>query len=134
MKKNLKWFLIQRFLIILFCIYLSEELLSAFYRLALLPGLVGFLESQQIEIVGNGNVVVFLFYSLFYFLAGFLPPGFGEWVQRRLSIGMESSLEIRVSSPLYSGGWGVVMRLGLICILLFLLLLSLIPYVVGAFW
>ena len=134
MKKNLKWFLIQRFLIILFCIYLSGELLNTFYRLFLMPRLIGFLESQQIEIVGNGNIVAFLFYSLFYFLAGFLPPGVGEWVQRRLSIGMEGSLEIRVSSPLYSGVGGVALRLGLICILLFLLLLSLLPYVVGAFW
>lgn len=133
MKKNLKWFLIQRFLIILFCIYLSEELLNAFYRLLLIPGLTSFLESQQIEIVGNGNIVVYLLHSLFYFLAGFLPPGVGEWVQRSLSIGMEGSLEIRVSSPLYSGVWGVALRLGLICILLFLLLLSLLPYVVGAF-
>ena len=133
MKKNLKWFLIQRFLIILFCIYLSEELLNAFYRLILIPGLIEFLESQQIEIAGNGNIVVYLLYLLFCFLAGFLPPGVGEWVQRKLSIGMEGSLEIRVSSPLYSGAWGVVLRLGLICILLFLLLLSLLPYVLGAF-
>lgn len=133
MKKNLKWFLIQRFLIILFCIYLSEEALNAFYRLTLLPGLVDFLESQQIEIAGNGNIVVYLLHSLFYFLAGFLPPGVGEWVQRRLSIGMEGSLEIRVSSPLYSGVWGVVLRLGLICLFLLLLALSLAPYVAGAF-
>lgn len=133
MKKNLKWFLIQRFLIILFCIYLSEELLNAFYRLLLLPGLIGFLESQQVEIVGDGNIIVFLLHSLFYFLAGFLPPGVEEWVQRRLSIGMEGSLEIRVSSPLYSGVWGVALRLVLICILLFLVILSLIPYVLGAF-
>ena len=133
MKKNLKWFLIQRFLIILFCIYLSEELLNAFYRLVLLPGLIHFLESQQIEIVGNGNIVVYLLYLLFCFLAGFLPSGVGEWVQRRLSIGMEGSLEIRVSSHLYRGVWGVALRLGLICIFLFLLILSLIPYVLGAF-
>ncbi|MDE7427861.1 MAG: HAMP domain-containing histidine kinase, partial [Lachnospiraceae bacterium] len=133
MKKNLKWFLIQRFLIILFGSSLSEELLNTFYRLVLLPGLIHFLESQQIEIVGNGNIVVYLLYLLFSFLAGFLPSGVGEWVQRRLSIGMEGSLEIRVSSPLYSGVWGVALRLGLICILLFLLILSLIPYVLGAF-
>lgn len=133
MKKNLKWFLIQRFLIILFCIYLSEEALNAFYRLTLLPGLVDFLESQQIEIAGNGNIVVYLLHSLFYFLAGFLPPGVGEWVQRRLSIGMEGSLEIRVSSPLYSGVWGVALRLGLICLFLLLLAFSLAPYVAGAF-
>lgn len=133
MKKTLKWFLIQRFLIILFCIYLGEELISAFYRLALFPLFTDFLKSQQIEVVGNGNIVVYLLQLLFYFLAGFLPPGVGEWVQRRLSIDMESSLAIRVSSPLYSGPMGVILRLGLICILLFLLTLSLVPYVVGAF-
>lgn len=133
MKKTLKWFLIQRFLIILFGIYLSGELINAFYRLALVPLLTDFLQSQQIEIVGNSNIVTYLLQLLFYFLAGFLPPGVGEWVQRRLSIGMESSLEVRVSSPLYSGVWGAMLRLGLICILLFLLALSLVPYVVGAF-
>lgn len=134
MKKSLKWFLIQRFLMILFGIYLSGELIGVFYRLLLFPALLDFLASQQIEIVGGGNLVVSLLYMLFTFLAGFLPPVVEDWVQRWLSAGMGSSLEIRVSSPLYQGVWGIVLRVVLICILLFLLVLSLTPYLVGAFY
>ena len=67
-KKSLKWFLIQNFLIILLCIYISEELLSLLYRLVILPGLMDLFKMQQITISGNGNILIFMIQLLFCYL------------------------------------------------------------------
>lgn len=134
MKKSVKWFLVQRFLIIMFCIYCSEELITLFFGLVLGPIIFPFLQSQQIEITGNGDIVGWLFYLLLYFLAELLPSGVGEWIQRRIDSAMGNSMSIQITSPLYSGVWGVMLRVMIIWGIAILLLLRILPYVVGAFW
>lgn len=133
MKKNIKWFLVQRFLILLFCIYWSVEVINFLYRVAITPAVLAFLESQQIEITGNSNMVAWLLQMLFYFLTGFLPSGVREWVQGRIEQAMGSTMRIQVTSPLYGGMWGVILRIMMIGGILALLLIRMLPYLVGAF-
>ncbi len=134
MRRNVKWFLVQRFLLTMFCIYLGMELMNLFYGLVLVPVVYPFLESQQIEITGNGDMVGWLLYILLYILAGFLPAGVRDWVQRQIDKAMGNRMRIQVTSPLYSGTEGVLLRIliigGIFCLLLF----RLIPYAVGAFY
>ena len=59
-KKNLKWYLIQRFLIIMLAIYVSGELISILYRRVVFPFLEVVLDYQQIKITGEGNIFVFM--------------------------------------------------------------------------
>lgn len=133
MKKNIKWFLVQRFLILLFCIYWSVEVINFLYRVAITPAVLAFLESQQIEITGNSNMVAWLLQMLFYFLTGFLPSGVREWVQGQIEQAMGSTMRIQVTSPLYGGMWGVILRIMMIGGILALLLIRMLPYLVGAF-
>lgn len=133
MKKSVKWFLVQRFLIILFCVYWSVEAINLLYRLVISPAVLVFLESQQIEIKGNSNMVAWLLQMLFYFLAGLLPSGLREWAQGEIEQAMGSTMSIQVTSPLYSGGWGVLLRILIIGGIIGLLLIRLLPYLVGAF-
>ena len=133
MKKSVKWFLVQRFLIILFCVYWSVEAINLLYRLVISPAVLAFLESQQIEIQGNSSMVAWLLQALFYFLTGFLPSGIREWVQGRIERAMGSTMSIQVTSPLYSGAWGVLLRILIIGGIIGLLLIRLSPYLVGAF-
>lgn len=133
MKKNVKWFLVQRFLLILFCIYWSVEVINFLYRVVITPAVLAFLESQQIEITGNSNMVAWLLQMLFYFLTGFLPSGVREWVQGRIEQAMGSTMRIQVTSPLYGGMWGVILRIMMIGGILALLLIRMLPYLVGAF-
>lgn len=133
MKKSVKWFLVQRFLIIVFCIYWSVELINLFYGLMLAPVVSSFLKSQQIEITGNSDIAGWLFQLLLYFLAGFLPSGAREWVQRRIDRAMGNSISIQVTSPLYNGAGGVVLRILIIGGICGIFLLRMLPYVVGAF-
>lgn len=133
MKKNVKWFLVQRFLLILFCIYWSVEVINFLYRVVITPTVLVFLESQKIEITGNSNMVAWLLQMLFYFLTGFLPSGIREWVQGWIEQAMGSTMRIQVTSPLYSGIWGVMLRIMMIGGILALLLIRMLPYLVGAF-
>lgn len=133
MKKSVKWFLVQRFLVILFCIYWSVEGLNFLYKVVVGPAVLAFLESQQINITGTGSMAAWLLQVLFYFLAGFLPSGVREWVQRQIDGAMGGSMSIQVTSPLYSGVWGVMLRIIIIGGIIGLLLLRILPYLVGAF-
>ena len=133
MKKSVKWFLVQRFLLILFCIYWSVEAVNFLYRVVIIPAARAFLKSQQIEITGDSNMVAWLLQMLFYCVAGLLPPGVGEWVQGQIEYTMGSTMSVQVTSPLYSGGWGVALRILIIGGIIGLLFIRILPYLVGAF-
>ena len=51
-KKSLRWFLINRFLIIMIFIYVSEEVIGIFYT-RLLTGIRTILENLEIAVVGG---------------------------------------------------------------------------------
>ena len=132
MKKNVKWFLVQRFLVILFCIYWGGEGIDLLYRLGAAPAVRAFLEIQQIEITGNSDVVGWLLQLLLYFLTGFMPSGVREWVRWQIDKVMGNSLYIDVSSPLYTGARSWILWLMIIGGILGLLLIKLLPYLLGA--
>lgn len=131
MKKSVKWFLVQRFLLILFCIYWSVEAVNFFYRMVVIPAVQFFLKSQQIEITGDSNMVAWLLQVLFYFASGLLPSGVREWVQAQIEQRMGSTMSIHVTSPLYSGWWGVALRVIIIGGIIGLLFIRILPYLVG---
>lgn len=133
-KKTLKWYLIKNFLIVMLVIYVSGELISVLYRYVVFPFLGTILDSQQIQITGRGNIFVFMIQMLLYFVAALLPHGAAEWIQNGLTEGMGEALQININSPLYSGRWGILLRILLIVVFLLLLGFSLLPYVAGALW
>lgn len=134
MKKSVKWFLVQRFLVVMFCIYWSVELIGLFYRFVLAPVIFSFLESQQIAITGNSDIVGWLLQLLLYFLSEFLPSGVREWVQQRIGQTMGNSISIQITSPLYGGAGGVLLRVLIIGGICGILLLRMLPYVIGALY
>ena len=133
-KKSLKLFLIQNFLIILLCIYISEELLSLLYRLVILPGLMDLFKMQQITISGNGNILIFMIQLLFYYLVSFLPKGASDYLQGFLTDLFGIGIQFKVTSPLYQGQWASLLTVSFLLLLLFLLGLSLLPYIAGTLW
>lgn len=134
MKKNVKWYLIQRFLLVLFCVYWGGAFIDFLYRMALAPVILTFLESQQIEISGSGDVFTWMLQMLFYMLTEFLPPGVREWVQRQIDGTVGGSMRVEVTSPLYNGVWGVLLRILILGGILGLYLIRLLPYILGALY
>lgn len=132
-KQNLRWFLTKRFLILMAGMYLCGELLTLFYGFVGFPLLNALLSCLDIRFVSDGSVIADLLHLLLYFVADLLPGSISDWVRRR----MESSawgIQISVNAPYYSGMTGRLLRLGVFGVVLFLLLLRMAPYLVGAFF
>ena len=130
-KNSLKWFFILRFVIIMICIYVCEEVITLFNSSVLLPRLVQLFELQQVEINGRGNILAFLIQMLLYSAAELLPEGMTLGIQKLLENAMGNSLSLSVDSPLYQGGWGILLWVLLLGIFLISLGLSILPYAVG---
>lgn len=131
--KSLKWFLIRRFFIIMFLIYVSEELLGIFYD-KLSIGISMFLSDWHISISAGGNPVSFVLQALLYSLTTLLPSTVAGYVQGTIGQWMGNSMRIAVTSPLFVGKWGIVLRLIVITVLFVMLLISLLPWILGAFY
>lgn len=132
-RKSLRWFLIKRFLLIMFCIYVSEEAIGILYE-KLTLGTADILSDLQISISGGGSPISFALQTLLYALATLLPGTVSGYVQGTISKLMGDSLRIAVTSPLFTGRWSVVLRIAVIMILLVMLLISLLPWMIGAFY
>ena len=133
-KRNLKWYFIKNFLVILFFIYIAQGLFGMLYRRAVFPFLADLLEMQRITVSGSGSLpVLFLQLGLFY-LTSLLPGSAAAYLQNLIANLAGDGLEIRVSSPLYQGFQGMLLHAACLLFLLLLLGLSLVPYLAGAFW
>ena len=133
-KKSLSWFLIGRFLITMFCIFVSEQLIGLFYSQIMLPGMFVLLTSQQISITAKGNPIILMLQMLLYICTSFFPAGIRGYVQRIIGGQLGASLQIVVDSPLFLGNWGTFLRILIIAVFLTLIFVSILPYLAGAFY
>ena len=133
-KKSLSWFLIGRFLITMFCIFVSEQLIGLFYSQIILPGMFVLLTSQQISITAKGNPIILILQMLLYICTSFLPAGINGYMQRVIGGQLGASLRILVDSPLLLGNGGAFLKILIIAVFLTLAFISVLPYLAGAFY
>lgn len=133
-KKSLKWFLIGRFLMTMLFVYVSVQLLGILYTGRILPTMSAILADQQVSVTAKGSPALLILQMLLYVMTSFLPDGLGGYAQRAIGQYMGGSFQIAVDSPLFSGLRGVVLRLLIIVMFLALILVSVLPYLVGAFY
>lgn len=131
--KASRWFLIERFLLIMAGIYISGELISMLYRGVVFPILFGVLKQQQIEITNQTGTIGFLLQVLLYYAADFLPNGPGGVLRGMVSNSLSESWQISIHSVMASGIVGEILGKVLLLLLFMMLLVSLLPYIVGAF-
>lgn len=117
----------------MFFIYVSEEAIGFFYK-KLTLGTADILSDLQISISGGGNPISFALQTLLYSLATLLPGTISGYVQGSISKWMGDTLRIAVTSPLFTGRWGVALRIVVIVIVLVMLFISLLPWMMGAFY
>lgn len=132
--KSLGGILIGRFFLTMFCIFVSEQLVGILYSQIVLPGISMLLSRQQITITAKGNPVILILQMLLYILSSFLPSAIGNYAQNVLASKLGDSLRIAVNSPLFAGGWGLVLRLLVIATFSALIFISILPYLAGAFY
>ena len=133
-KKSLKWFLIRNFLIVLFCIYISEGLLRILYRQIVFPFLNGMLEMQQITVSGSGSLFLSMLQIVIYYLLSLLPGSTADYLQSFIAGLSGGGVQIQVTSPFYQGWQSFLPAAFLLFSLLLLMGLSLSPYIAGALW
>ncbi|MEY8524500.1 HAMP domain-containing sensor histidine kinase [Lachnospiraceae bacterium 38-10] len=133
-KKALKWYLIKNFIFILFGIYVTEGLLSILYQQVIFPFLTDILEMQQITVSGSGNLLLSMIYIVLLYLISLLPGGAADYLQGLLSDLAGAGVQIRISSPFYPGWQGSLLTVMILLLLLFLLSLSILPYIAGSLW
>lgn len=101
--KSLKWFLIQRFLLIMVFIYISEELLSIGYRLVILPFLMDTMHIQFSVTADNGSLILVILQMILLSATALLPDQLAAWVQASIGKNMENGLYVDITSPILEG-------------------------------
>lgn len=133
-KKSLKWFLIKRFLVVMLFILVSEELIGILYDDVVIPWVFLILKSQHISITSGGSPITWILQMLLYVLASFLPDGISGYVQRMIGCHMDHSLQIATDVAPFDGRMGILLRVVIIVAFLLLIFVSLLPYLIGAFY
>lgn len=59
-KKSLKWFLIQKFMLVMIFIFISEQIIGIFYNNILIPRISQLLARQQISVTADGNPAILI--------------------------------------------------------------------------
>ncbi len=136
--KSLKRFLIQRFLLVMVFIYVSEEMLSMGYRLVVAPFLVETMNIQFSVTADSGSIILIMLQMILFSATVFLPDRIAAWVQTSIGQNMESGLHVDITSPILDGVKSPrlieMYQVAVIFIFLFLLAVTLLPYLLAAWW
>ncbi len=135
---SLKWFLIRHFVLVMVFIYISEELLNIGYRLAVAPFLSETMNIRFSVTADDGSIILILLQMILLSAAALLPDRLAAWVQTSIGQNMENSLHVDITSPILEGVASQrlisMYQVGVICIFLFLLIITLLPYLLSAWW
>lgn len=131
--KELRWFLIKRFLIIMAGIYGSTELLSALYRNVVLPALFLIWKQREIHITSQAGILELMLELFVFAAADFLPDAVAGIVKTWIGEALGNAFQISVKDVLARGRWGLVLQIAFLLVVFVLLFVSILPYLVGAF-
>ena len=131
--KELRWFLIKRFLVIMAGIYGSTELLSALYRNVVLPALFLIWKQREIHITSQAGILELMLELFVFAAADFLPDAVEGIVKTWIGEALGNAFQISVKDVLARGRWGMVLQIAFLLVVFVLLFVSILPYLVGAF-
>lgn len=137
--QSLKWFLIRRFIIIMVFIFVSEELLNMLYRFIVAPFLS---QTMHIELSGitadDSNLLLLILKLLLISGASFLPDYMARLIQTAVGKSIEAGIGAGITSPRLEGVTSPILielyQIAVILIFLALLFVTLLPYIISAYW
>lgn len=137
--RSLKKFLIQRFLGIMLFIFVSEELLNIGYRLIVVPFLTEIMGIRQLSIMADGKNMALLMLQMFLLSTSMLlPEAAAGWVQNRIGQRLGGGLRIDIALPalenINNPRLLELYQIAIILIFLGLFFLTLLPYLISAYW
>ena len=138
--QSLKWFLIRHFLIIMIFIFISEELLNMLYHIRIAPFLIDTMHIESLAVtttVDDSNLMLMAFKMLLLTGVSLLPENISRVIQAVIGRNMETGLRLNITSPLLEGVSPILANLykvAVILIFLALLFITLLPYIISAYW
>lgn len=137
--KSLKWFLIQRFLMIMVFIFISEELLKVGYRLWVMPFLTETMHVKLLSVTASDSSLLLLMLQMLLLSgAALLPDSISGLIQNIIGKNMESGLRIDIVSPVLDGvanqRFIEIYQLAIVIIFCALLFITLLPYLLSSYW
>lgn len=136
--KSLKWFLIQRFLLIMVFIYISEELWRMAYHFFITPFLAETMNVRFSVTADDGSIILLMLKMILFSATALLPKSLAAWVQASIGENMDNGLYVDITSPILEGVTNPVLiemyQIAVVCIFLALLVITLFPYLAAAWW
>lgn len=120
-------------------IFISEELLNMLYRAWIAQFLT---ETMHIELLSvntdEGSMLLLMLRMLLLSAASFLPNNISRLVQAAIGRRLEAGIGFDITSPLLAGVKNPILidlyRVAVILIFMALLLITLLPYIISAYW
>lgn len=136
---SLRGFMIQRFLLIMLFVFISEELVGVFYRQWVAGFLVNTMHVSEFSVTTReGSILLIILQMFLLSITALLPNDLAVWVQRAIGSTMGNGLQIDVSSPILNSltndRINEMYQFAIIVIYLGMLLLTLLPYAIAAYW
>lgn len=145
--KSLKWFLIQRFLLVMLFIFVSEELLNMIYRIKIGPFLEETMNITQLSVVtGDGSMLLLMLQMFLVTAAALLPGNIAGRMQTFISENMGNILQVHfnITAPVYITSPALegvtdkkligIYQIGILFIFFGLFIITLLPYLLSAYW
>lgn len=136
---SLKWFMIQRFLLVMLFVFITEELIGVFYRNWLVLFLSDIMHVSEVSFsYKEGSILLVVLRQLLLSGAEFLPKQTGQWITHLIGSNLDNVMPLTMHSTVLDNVSNdrirVTYQFAVLMIYLVMLAITLLPYVVAALW
>ncbi|MBO5209764.1 MAG: HAMP domain-containing histidine kinase [Lachnospiraceae bacterium] len=136
---SLRWFMIQRFLLIMLFIFISEELIGVFYRGWMASFLTDVMHVNEVSFTAKeGSILLIILQQVLLAVVEVLPEQTASWIKHAIGSNMESGVQVAINSSVLdnisNNRVNETYQFAVIIIYLGMLVLTLLPYAIAALW
>lgn len=136
---SLRWFMIQRFLLIMLFIFISEELIGVFYRGWMASFLTDVMHVNEVTFTTKeGSILLLVVQQILLSVVEILPDQTAMWIKHAIDSSRESGVQVAINSSVLdnisNNRVNETYQFAIIIIYLGLLVITLLPYAIAALW
>ncbi|MBQ6807408.1 MAG: HAMP domain-containing histidine kinase [Lachnospiraceae bacterium] len=137
--QSLRWFMIQWFLVIMLFVFISEELIGMFYRGWMASFLADVMYVNEVSVTTKeGSILLIVLQQIFMSVIEILPEQVAMWVRHTIGSSVESGVQVSINSSVLDNisnkSMNQTYQFAVVIIYLGLLVVTLLPYAIAAFW
>ena len=96
---SLRWFMIQRFLLIMLFVFISEELIGVFYRGWMASFLTDVMHVNEVSFTAKeGSILLIILQQVLLAVVEVLPEQTASWIKHAIGSNMESGVQVAINS------------------------------------